>query len=38
MDIMYRVPSMENVRKVVLNKAFILGEGEAEIILKDEEK
>ena len=37
MDIMYRVPSMENVCKVVLNKAFITGEGEAEIIYHNEE-
>ena len=29
MDIMYRVPSMENVRKVTIDRPFVLGEGEA---------
>ncbi len=29
MDIMYRVPSMENVQKVTIDRPFVLGEGEA---------
>ncbi|MBQ8600176.1 MAG: ATP-dependent Clp protease ATP-binding subunit ClpX [Clostridia bacterium] len=34
MDIMYRVPSMENAEQVVLDRAFMLGEGEAKISYK----
>ena len=29
MDIMYRIPSMENVKKVIIDRPFVLGEGEA---------
>ncbi len=36
MDIMYRVPSMENVGRVTLDRAFIIGEGEAIIEQKGE--
>ena len=31
MDVMYRVPSMEHVERVTLDRAFMLGEGEAKI-------
>lgn len=31
MDVMYRVPSMENVESVTVDRPFILGEGEIEI-------
>jgi ATP-dependent Clp protease ATP-binding subunit ClpX len=31
MDIMFRVPSMDNVKEVIIDRSFILGEGEAEI-------
>ncbi len=36
-DLMYRVPSMENVAKVTVNKAFILGEGDADIEFRPRE-
>ena len=36
MDVMYRVPSMENVAKVTLDRAFVLGEGEAKFEYKEE--
>ncbi|MBQ4052625.1 MAG: ATP-dependent Clp protease ATP-binding subunit ClpX [Clostridia bacterium] len=37
MDIMYRVPSMENVKRVTLDRAFVLGEGQALIEYKNKE-
>ena len=37
MDIMYRVPSMENVGRVVIDRPFVLGEGDAVIEEKSDE-
>ena len=31
MDVMFRVPSMENVKTVTIDRAFIEGEGDAKI-------
>ncbi|PPR08397.1 MAG: ATP-dependent Clp protease ATP-binding subunit ClpX [Proteobacteria bacterium] len=37
-DLMYELPSEENIEKVVINKNFVLGEAEAEIIEKKKAK
>ncbi len=36
MDVMYRVPSMENVDQVLIDRAFVLGEEDAKIICRAE--
>ena len=37
MDVMYRVPSMDGVKKVTIDRPFVLGEGDAVIEEKSDE-
>jgi ATP-dependent Clp protease ATP-binding subunit ClpX len=38
LDLMYNIPSKDNVRKVVINREMITGTEEPHIILREEEK